>query len=123
MRMKGDARCAFTHRLVLDAGEPFYIFPSGYVVLASALRQHVIPYLNDRQRAQVIELEARINTGGGYGSASLEDLQTELDGLLAAECPLTGTSMVDSIDREFEGCAETDEAGGIFRSSVERVEV
>jgi hypothetical protein len=121
--MKGDARCAFTNRLVLDAGEPFYIFPSGYVVLASALRQHVIPYLNDRQRARVAELESRINAGGDYGGASPEDLQTELDGLIAAECPLTGSSMVDSIDREFEGCAEMDEDGGIFRSAVERAEV
>jgi vacuolar protein sorting-associated protein 18 len=122
MRMKGDARCAFTGRLVLEAGEPFYIFPSGYVVLASALKNQVLPFLNHRQRARVAELETLLSAGGGADS-SREEIQTELDGLIAAECPLTGTIMVDSIDLEFEGCAEIDEAGGLLRSFVERVEV
>ena len=123
MRMRGDARCAFTNRIVLEAGEPFYIFPSGYVVLSSALKRVVTLYLNDRQRNRVAELETLLSARGERGALSIEELQTELDGLIAAECPLTGSVMVDSIDRDFEFGAEIDDEGGSFRSSVERVDV
>ena len=118
MRMKADARCALTNKMVSTAGEPFYIFPSGYVVLASALKREVLPYLNERQRARVVELEKLLNSR--QKRADVDELQTELDGLLAAECPLTGSVMVESIDHDFE---DSTEGGNFFQSPVERVEV
>ena len=99
MRVKADARCAFTQKLVLSAGEPFYAFPSGYVVLASALKQEILPYLTDSQRKRVQELEVLIHAGSC--EKPIQTLQAELDSILAAECPLTGSVMLESIDKPF----------------------
>lgn len=116
MSMKADARCAITNKLALSAGEPFYIFPSGYVILASALKKEVMPFLNAKQQARVAELEGLLKSSD---QKNRDELQAELDGLIAAECPLTGSVMVESINREFEGATEIEE----MSSPVERAEV
>jgi hypothetical protein len=105
MSMKADAQCAFTHKSVLNAGEPFYVFPSGYVVLASALKSQVLPYINEKQRQRFQEIEHLLQTGGD-GQTSRQSLQAEMDSLIAAECPLTGNLMIESIDRDFEDGGE-----------------
>jgi len=116
MQMKADARCALTNTLVLNAGEPFYVFPSGYVFLESALKREVMPYLNERQKARVDEIQkeiARLGVKPTNESSQSDALQTELDGLIAAECPLTGSIMVDSIDRVFDDCVEAESYNSI----------
>jgi vacuolar protein sorting-associated protein 18 len=119
MRVKSDARCAFTQKLVLSTGEPFYAFPSGYVVLASALKDEVLPYLNEKQRSRVVELESLIRDGSC--DKPMQSLQSELDGILAAECPLTGTIMVESIDRPFP--LDDNEFRDGFYTTVDRIDV
>lgn len=112
MEMRADARCAFTKKTVLSAGEPFYVFPSGYVVLESALKKEVLPYLNERQRKRVKEIEQELKQYAGRNkrvNSTADSLQAELDGLIAAECPLTGSIMVESIDRAFEDAQEIDD--------------
>jgi hypothetical protein len=118
MRVKADARCAFTNRRVLEAGEPFYAFPSGYVYLASALKKEVMPYLSKTQRERLEELEGLLKT---CNEESKQTLQSELDGLIAAECPLTGSIMVESIDRGFT--VDEDEFNETMEGSVERIDV
>jgi hypothetical protein len=118
MRVKADARCAFTNRIVLQAGEPFYAFPSGYVYLASALKREVLPFLSIAQRERIEELEGLLTTCNGE---SKQFLQSELDGLIAAECPLTGSVMVESIDRGF--VTDEDEFHERMESPVERIDV
>lgn len=117
MRVSTDARCAFTDKRVLTAGEPFYAFPSGYVVLASALKAEVLPFLNEKQRARAEELESLLKTAR---HEQRQTLQSELDGILAAECPLTGSAMVESIDRGFT-IDENESNDGL--SSVDRIDV
>lgn len=108
MKLRADARCALTNQAVLNAGEPFYTFPSGYVFLSSALKKEVMPLLNEKQKARVEELEREIEKINTMATTNAEDesrgrgLQTELDGLIAAECPLTGSVLVNSIDQGFD---------------------
>lgn len=102
MKVKADAKCALSNRSVLSAGEPFYVFPSGYVVLSSALKEEVMPFLTEKQRRRVSELEEQLVKSAGESASVRSLLQNELDGLLAAECPLTGSIMVESIDKPFE---------------------
>lgn len=127
MEMKSDARCAFTGKEVLSAGEPFYVFPSGYVILESSLKREVLPYLNEKQAARVAELEQELKLHQGRDRRSdskYDSLQAELDGLIAAECPLTGSIMVESIDHPFPDSDEIDElmlgpgGGGVGGSAV-----
>jgi archaellum component FlaC len=122
--MCSEARCAFTGEIVAETNEPFYVFPSGYVALERALKNEVMPYLNEKQKSKVESIEkeigdlrGKVNPSGSvvdsYFEKSeteyrLEALQSELDGLIAAECPLTGSVMVESIDRCF-GDSKEDE--------------
>jgi hypothetical protein len=123
MQMRSDARCALSNKLVLGAGGPFYVFPSGYVFLASALKEVVMPYLNEKQRTRVAELETQLQRIDEKDKNKVV-LQRELDGLIAAECPLTGSVMVESIDKEFEESEEIlDRRDSSARAPLERVEV
>jgi len=116
MKLKADARCALTNQPILNGGEPFYVFPSGYVFLASALKKEVVPFLNEKQTSRVQELERKLQNISNMANANAEDesrareLQTELDGLIAAECPLTGSILVDSIDKGFEASEEIEDS-------------
>lgn len=113
MEMKANARCAFTGKAVLTAGEPFYVFPSGYVILESALKREVLPYLNDKQATRVAEIEQELRRHaeqGRHPESKYNTLQAELDGLIAAECPLTGSIMVESIDHPFPDSDEINES-------------
>lgn len=58
--MEGTTRCAFTQAVVMNANEPFYVFPSGYAVLESALKKEVMPYLNNKQRSRVKSIEQEL---------------------------------------------------------------
>lgn len=125
MHMATDARCCFTKKYILTADEPFYVFPSGFVALESALKREVVPHLTNKQKKLVKEIEEELNLlreklidGGMTGSSgtstrelqrNMDRLQVELDGLIAAECPLTGYLMVDKIDKIFPGIEEDED--------------
>jgi len=119
MRMMRDAQCAYTKQSVLNSQEMFYIFPSGYVVLESALRKNIYPYLNRDQLKRIETVDKKISDirtkidnyfhqpmnfdqeDIKVYEYHLEELQCILDGLIASECPLTGHIMVDTINSKF----------------------
>jgi hypothetical protein len=119
MKLKTDARCAITNQRIVAAGEPFYVFPSGFVFLASALKDYVLPLLNEEQQARFSELSKRIVS---EESESRSKLQAELDGILAMDCPFTGSRMVDSIDKGFD-VDEAEGLSGLVSTDVDRVDV
>ena len=113
VQVRTNARCVFTNKCVMESEEPFYAFPSGYVVMEKALKREVLPYLNEKQRERVQFIEeelARLKRLRATTRTPIEkakddfemnELQHELDGLIAAECPMTGSVMVDSITQGF----------------------
>lgn len=120
-RVRSDARCGLTNKPIMESGEPFYAFPSGYVVLEAALKREVMPHLSKKQRVRVNLIEnelarlRRLRASNGRSSHDvatdayeIEELQQELGGLIAAECPLTGSIMVESIDHGFSSDEDED---------------
>eukprot|EP00986_Skeletonema_menzelii_P002765 scaffold790_cov149-Skeletonema_menzelii.AAC.10 len=114
VQVRTNARCAFTNKYVMESDEPFYAFPSGYVVLEKALKREVLPHLNEKQRDRVKFIEeelarlrrrrttSRMPVEKAKDDFEMDELQHELDGLIAAECPLTGSVMVNSITQGFD---------------------
>jgi len=130
MHMAADARCCFTKKQILTSDEPFYVFPSGFVALESALKQEVVPHLTSKQKKQVDGIEQELTVlkkklltkdAAGSGTSTkditnsretqrnVDKLQSKLDGLIAAECPLTGYLMVNKIDKSFPGIEEDED--------------
>lgn len=120
MRVRADARCAFTNTPVFSAGEPFYAFPSGFVFVESALMKELLPYCSESQRRRAEELYRRL-TSGTESEVNQQTLQLELDSILAAECPLTGNAMVESISNGFDVDEET--FGITPQGCVDRIDV
>jgi len=117
-----SAKCASTNTPLLSDGEGRYIFPSGHAFMEGALKNAVKPHLNEQQSSRMDDIVGSIdkllvpgNDKSSVGATSLrpeeedqlENLQCDLDGLIAAECPLTGAIMIESIDKTF---ADDDEA-------------
>jgi len=113
--------------------EEYYIFPSGFAYLSSRLKEEVFPTLNRGGQRRLVYLDKRLRemrlsaAGENYdddddndndndnsthrlsphdlygteGEAAL--LKREMDGLIAAECPLTGTVIIEKIGRGLPG--------------------
>lgn len=97
--------------------ERFYVFACGHCFREACLRGLVISTLSEERRERLFSLEAiRVQyqaaaagaipnsaaAGGPAGKQpSLAEVEDELDGLLADDCPLCGRLMIQTISRPF----------------------
>jgi len=101
MRVTADQRCALSGKPLLAEGAPYYVFSSGFAYLADALTDFVAPHLSEEQQARLDALAAKL--GASLGADERDLLEAEVDGLVAAECPLTGSLMIESVDAPLPG--------------------
>lgn len=93
--------------------ERFYVFACRHCFHEACLRALISPTLSEERRARLFALEAtRLDhqaaaagaaIGGGESAApvSLAEVEDELDGILADDCPLCGRLMIETIRRPF----------------------
>ena len=103
--------CALSGRS-LEGETAFYVFPSGYAYLPSELYRYILPHLDRpklrraRQLHRMLDQAAAARKAGARPShphwlsvADQEIFQEQLDAIIAAECPLTGSIMIDSVQK------------------------
>eukprot|EP00439_Symbiodinium_sp_Y106_P035434 s5507_g4.t1 len=98
--------------------ERFYAFACGHCFHEACLRALILPSLAEEKRERVLKLEAaRLQHQAAAAGAqpasqtlpSLEDVEDELDGILAEDCPLCGQLMIDTILKPFVDPSEAEE--------------
>jgi len=97
MHVSCNTKCAISGAPILSG--PFYVFSSGYAILADVLMKHVLPHLSESQRQRAKTLHDWLEQNPSAPVSERDFKQAEFDGLIAAECPLTGELMIQSIDR------------------------
>ncbi|CAK0909708.1 unnamed protein product, partial [Prorocentrum cordatum] len=99
-------------------GERFYAFPCGHCFHEGCLRELVVPSLSVEGGQRLFTLEATrmeqqapvvVNLGGLPG-ATLDEVEEELDTILADDCAFCGRLMVRTVGRPFIDPTEEDEA-------------
>jgi hypothetical protein len=93
--------------------ERFYVFACRHCFHEACLRALVCPTLSQERRERLFALEgkrvdhqaavagAAIGGGSPGDSSALAELEDELDGILADDCPLCGRLMIQTIRRPF----------------------
>jgi len=102
----GDQKCMHCNRLVI--GEEFYLFPCGHAFRADCLSEVITPYLSGADRQKISYLKTKI--AAARESTIREELQEELDNLIAAECPLCGDLMINLVGEPFDLQASQNES-------------
>lgn len=110
-----DSPCEVCNALAMR--ERFYVFACRHCFHEACLQDLVLPTLSPQQRDRVEALEAaRIKhravaagADSGAPSIALAQVEEEVDDILAADCPLCGRLMIETIFRPFVDPTEGDE--------------
>jgi len=105
-----DDVCMLSGRPITSGA--YYIFPSGYAYLEDELIKEMLTRFNARDRQLALERLDKLRLAAETGDeARKEQLQQQVDDMFASECPLTGQSMIDTIDMPFLSEQDDDESG------------
>mmetsp|Transcript_13019 Transcript_13019/g.19636 ORF Transcript_13019/g.19636 Transcript_13019/m.19636 type:complete len:1090 (-) Transcript_13019:185-3454(-) len=110
--------CEICEDPILGRQRQFYLFPCGHGFHEDCLLKKSPEYLDsDTDVKLALSLEeqikgvaARAKDNDKRSLAQLEQLQAELDGLIAADCPLCGDSMIRSVGRSLISSGDALEA-------------
>jgi len=110
-------RCEFCSDALF--GSAFYLFPCSHGFHCQCLVQRCMHYLPPAQVSAVQGVEELLRSLAGKGKdlsldhrarAQQEALQLELDGYIAADCPLCGYVMIQSLSLPLVSDADAEEA-------------
>jgi len=105
-----NAVCALSGESLGKGGEDYYVFPSGYCYSAEALKECLWEWLSEEQQirlvwlVKVLDEKKRRGVYDGERSAC----KVELDGLIGAECPLTGRVVIEKTGKSLPGAGAMD---------------
>ncbi len=110
LTMSNTQPCEGCYKFAIS--QEFYLFPCGHAFHSECLFRALRPYLLPEQVKRITELLDQQLGQENLSSDEVEDvtenveatrlklsLQMELDSLIAADCPLCGEVMIDSIDK------------------------
>jgi vacuolar protein sorting-associated protein 18 len=108
-------RCELCYDLLQR--DQFYLFPCAHGFHSACLVDHAQHSLATSQQ-QILKgllesmqtLLVRAKDSDSRARTALESVQAEIDGLVAADCPLCGYAMIDSITRPLIPVEETKDA-------------
>lgn len=108
-------RCEYCLDLLLRG--QFYLFPCSHGFHSSCLMDHAPQTLEPSQAQQLHmlmesmqSLAVRAKDSDSRARSALESLQAEVDGLIAADCPLCGYSMINAVSCSLIPAEESKEA-------------
>lgn len=111
--IEGDQVCELCDQAILS--RVFYLFPCSHAFHADCLLREMNKHLSAAEKAKIKELQEKLRplsqSGLSQNDQELRDkLQAELDNIIAAECPLCGSVMIQSINKPFISKEEEAEA-------------
>ena len=101
--MARSQRCAYCGEIAVSS--QFYLFPCGHSFHTDCVMERIDHHLQPAEKEEVRKIEAQLQALTPNGDVvkdkktiqQREYLRGELDGLVAAECPLCGDRMIESI--------------------------
>ncbi|XP_064195688.1 vacuolar protein sorting-associated protein 18 homolog [Anguilla rostrata] len=114
--VESQEKCAVCDFPLLN--HPFYLFLCGHMFHYDCLRQEVTPHLSTYRQAKLEELQKKLaatvqparsrprpkeddTVSLGAGQPSREQIKSDIDDIIAAECVFCGDLMIRSIDKPF----------------------
>ncbi|XP_055496894.1 vacuolar protein sorting-associated protein 18 homolog [Leucoraja erinacea] len=111
--VESQEKCASCDFPLLN--RPFYLFLCGHMFHSDCLQQEVVPHFSPFKQARLEELQRRLAAVGqaksrqrskeaetsDRGQQSRDQIKSDIDDLVAAECVYCGELMIKSIDKPF----------------------
>jgi hypothetical protein len=95
--VQGDELCQVSSLPLLS--RPFFKFPCGCGIITEHLIEYVRGTLPRYKREKLERLEDQLKAG--VTAQREAELLRDIDGIVAADCPMCGEAIIDTIDQPF----------------------